>query len=179
MTAELARPDMMMMYLSLFQWFKEVIAAKFFYGKREWKSSQSQVSTVRVNQSNKPLDKYLSLPQVWRKTPDSKMAEAGDYDYLLKFLALGDSGVGKTSLLFQYTDKAFNPKFISTVGIDFREKRVVSDRLHWSLFQRTTLALKENSRTLSFRFFINILNFRVDAYFQTNYYRFCFFENAI
>lgn len=41
------------------------------------------------------------------------------------------------------------------------------------------VALKENSRTLSFPFFINILNFRVDAYFQTNYDRFCFYENAI
>lgn len=48
-----------------------------------------------------------------------------DYDYLIKFLALGDSGVGKTSLLYRYTDEKFNPKFISTVGIDFREKRVV------------------------------------------------------
>ena len=38
----------------------------------------------------------------------------------------GDSGVGKTSLLYQYTDGTFNNKFISTVGIDFREKRVVS-----------------------------------------------------
>ncbi|XP_021116522.1 ras-related protein Rab-27A isoform X5 [Heterocephalus glaber] len=28
----------------------------------------------------------------------------GDYDYLIKFLALGDSGVGKTSVLYQYTD---------------------------------------------------------------------------
>lgn len=49
-----------------------------------------------------------------------------DYDYLIKFLTLGDSGVGKTSFLYQYTDGAFNSKFISTVGIDFREKRVVS-----------------------------------------------------
>jgi len=48
-----------------------------------------------------------------------------DYDYLLKFLALGDSGVGKTSFLFQYSDNVFNDKFISTVGIDFREKRLV------------------------------------------------------
>ena len=64
----------------------------------------------------------------------AKMAEANqsssgsgsDYDYLIKFLALGDSGVGKTSLLYRYTDGKFNPKFISTVGIDFREKRVVS-----------------------------------------------------
>lgn len=49
----------------------------------------------------------------------------GEYDYLIKFLALGDSGVGKTSFLYQYTDGKFNSKFITTVGIDFREKRVV------------------------------------------------------
>ncbi|CAB3360793.1 ras-related protein Rab-27A [Cloeon dipterum] len=48
-----------------------------------------------------------------------------DYDYLLKFLALGDSGVGKTSFLFQYSDNVFHEKFISTVGIDFREKRLI------------------------------------------------------
>uniref|UniRef100_A0A3P9MVV9 small monomeric GTPase n=1 Tax=Poecilia reticulata TaxID=8081 RepID=A0A3P9MVV9_POERE len=49
----------------------------------------------------------------------------GEYDYLIKFLALGDSGVGKTSFLYQYTDGKFNNKFITTVGIDFRERRVV------------------------------------------------------
>lgn len=53
-----------------------------------------------------------------------------DYDYLIKFLALGDSGVGKTSFLYQYTDGIFNKKFISTVGIDFREKRVVYRSQH-------------------------------------------------
>lgn len=49
-----------------------------------------------------------------------------DYDYLIKFLTLGDSGVGKTSFLHQYTEGKFESKFISTVGIDFREKRIVS-----------------------------------------------------
>jgi Ras-related protein Rab-27A len=49
----------------------------------------------------------------------------GDYDYLIKFLALGDSGVGKTCFLYQYTDGIFHSRFISTVGIDFREKRLV------------------------------------------------------
>jgi len=34
-------------------------------------------------------------------------------------------GVGKTSFLFQYTDGTFESKFVTTVGIDFREKRVV------------------------------------------------------
>ncbi len=32
--------------------------------------------------------------------------------------------LGKTTFLYRYTDEKFNPKFISTVGIDFREKRV-------------------------------------------------------
>lgn len=63
-----------------------------------------------------------------------------DYDYLMKFLALGDSGVGKTSFLYQYTDGTFNHKFISTVGIDFREKRLSyrsqgrSHRVHLQLW---------------------------------------------
>ena len=43
----------------------------------------------------------------------------------LFLLFIGDTGVGKTSFLFQYTDNSFTGKFISTVGIDFREKRVV------------------------------------------------------
>lgn len=49
-----------------------------------------------------------------------------EYDYLIKFLTLGNSGVGKTSFLHQYTDGKFLSKFISTVGIDFKEKRLVS-----------------------------------------------------
>uniref|UniRef100_A0A8C2W7X6 small monomeric GTPase n=2 Tax=Cyclopterus lumpus TaxID=8103 RepID=A0A8C2W7X6_CYCLU len=48
-----------------------------------------------------------------------------DYDYLIKLLALGDSGVGKTTFLHRYTDNQFNRKFTTTVGIDFREKRVI------------------------------------------------------
>ena len=67
-----------------------------------------------------------------RKSKDhtvAKMAaehhQIADYDYLVKLLALGDSGVGKTSFLYQYTEGKFNPKFISTVGIDFREKHKV------------------------------------------------------
>ncbi|XP_069957925.1 ras-related protein Rab-27A-like isoform X2 [Cherax quadricarinatus] len=53
------------------------------------------------------------------------MSSGKDYDYLIKFLALGDSGVGKTSFLYQYTEGFFQQQFISTVGIDFREKRLI------------------------------------------------------
>ena len=50
----------------------------------------------------------------------SSASSSSDYDYLIKFLALGDSGVGKTSLLHWYTDGKFSGQFISTVGIDFK-----------------------------------------------------------
>ncbi|KAA3681007.1 Ras-related protein Rab-27A [Paragonimus westermani] len=42
-------------------------------------------------------------------------------------LSRGDSNVGKTSLWFQYTDNVFNPRFTSTVGVDFKQKRVVRE----------------------------------------------------
>ncbi|KAG7169376.1 Ras-related protein Rab-27A-like 2 [Homarus americanus] len=56
---------------------------------------------------------------------ESTTSSGKDYDYLIKFLALGDSGVGKTSFLYQYTENVFQQQFISTVGIDFREKRLI------------------------------------------------------
>ncbi|CAF4744285.1 unnamed protein product, partial [Rotaria sp. Silwood1] len=39
-----------------------------------------------------------------------------------KFLALGDSGVGKTCLLNQYVDGQYNESLAPTVGIDIRNK---------------------------------------------------------
>ncbi|XP_048419008.1 ras-related protein Rab-27A [Stegostoma tigrinum] len=92
----------------------------------------------------------------------------GDYDYLIKFLALGDSGVGKTSFLYQYTDAKFNSKFITTVGIDFREKRVVykptgpdgntgrGQRIHLQLWDT---AGQERFRSLTTAFFRDAMGF--------------------
>lgn len=41
---------------------------------------------------------------------------AKTYDYLFKLLLIGDSGVGKTSILFRFSEDAFNISFISTIG---------------------------------------------------------------
>lgn len=44
------------------------------------------------------------------------------YDLLFKLLLIGDSGVGKTCVLFRFSDDAFNTTFISTIG---KSRRVV------------------------------------------------------
>uniref|UniRef100_A0A3B3ZTI8 small monomeric GTPase n=1 Tax=Periophthalmus magnuspinnatus TaxID=409849 RepID=A0A3B3ZTI8_9GOBI len=89
-----------------------------------------------------------------------------DYDYLIKLLALGDSGVGKTTFLYRYTDSKFNRKFTTTVGIDFREKRVVSTgadgiternfRVHLQLWDT---AGQERFRSLTTAFFRDAMGF--------------------
>ncbi|XP_005814519.1 ras-related protein Rab-8B [Xiphophorus maculatus] len=52
---------------------------------------------------------------------------AKSYDYLFKLLLIGDSGVGKTCLLFRFSEDAFNTTFISTIGIDFKIRTVELD----------------------------------------------------
>ena len=46
-----------------------------------------------------------------------------DYDYLFKVLLLGDSGVGKSSLILRYTDETFNSKLVNSIGVDFKMKK--------------------------------------------------------
>jgi len=43
---------------------------------------------------------------------------------LFKLLLIGDSGVGKTCILFRFSEDAFNTTFISTIGIDFKIKTI-------------------------------------------------------
>ncbi|KAK6625326.1 Ras- protein Rab-37 [Polyplax serrata] len=58
-----------------------------------------------------------------------KPFESSDSEYLVaKVMLLGDSGVGKTCLLIRFRDGHFlSGNFISTVGIDFRNKIVTVD----------------------------------------------------
>lgn len=49
------------------------------------------------------------------------------YDFLIKLLLIGDSGVGKSCLLLRFSDDQFTPSFITTIGIDFKIKTIVLD----------------------------------------------------
>ncbi|KAF6985857.1 hypothetical protein CFC21_013361 [Triticum aestivum] len=58
------------------------------------------------------------------------MAMAPRRRTLLKVIVLGDSGVGKTSLMNQYVNKKFSQQYKATIGADFLTKEVlIEDRL--------------------------------------------------
>ena len=45
-------------------------------------------------------------------------------EYSFKILMLGDTGVGKTSLLVRFSQDNFTPSYITTIGVDIINKKI-------------------------------------------------------
>lgn len=54
-----------------------------------------------------------------KQTQAQKMAGEQEYDVLLKVLMIGDSDVGKSSILLRFTDDLYNDEQPVTIGIYF------------------------------------------------------------
>lgn len=50
-----------------------------------------------------------------------------EYDYLFKVVIIGNSSVGKSSLLRRFADDSFQESYLATIGVDFRFKYVSHD----------------------------------------------------
>ena len=46
------------------------------------------------------------------------------YAYLFKYIIIGDTGVGKSCLLLQFTDKRFQPVHDLTIGVEFGARMI-------------------------------------------------------
>ena len=52
---------------------------------------------------------------------------AADHSVTLKILIIGDTAVGKTSLLSRFADDCISPSHIATIGVDFRTRTIRLD----------------------------------------------------
>jgi Ras-related protein Rab-1A len=57
-----------------------------------------------------------------------RVSNTDKYDYLFKFVLIGDSGVGKTSTMVRFFDDTFDSRIPSSMGVDFRYCTLMSQR---------------------------------------------------
>ncbi|OLP87958.1 Ras-related protein Rab-18 [Symbiodinium microadriaticum] len=81
-------------------------------------------------------------------TPKRPSMAESTHDHLFKLLIIGDSGVGKSSILLRFCDDEFNEKQASTIGVDFKTKflQVRGKKLKLALWDT---AGQERFRTLT------------------------------
>ncbi len=77
------------------------------------------------------------------------MLKTAAKDY--KFVLVGDSAVGKSSLLNRFVDKVYTESFLSTIGVDFKFKKVRIDNNDVKLQIWDTAGINSiNNRSINF-----------------------------
>merc|ERR1712222_281916 len=60
-------------------------------------------------------------------TKPSAAVQSLPYKYLFKYIIVGDTAVGKSCLLLQFTDKRFQPVHDLTIGVEFGSRTISID----------------------------------------------------
>lgn len=77
---------------------------------------------------------------------------SNEYDYLLKIVMVGDSGVGKSCALLRYVDNIYTDNYISTIGVDFKIKTVTYNG-KLIKYQIWDTAGQERFRTITYSYY--------------------------
>lgn len=72
--------------------------------------------------------------------------------YIVRLLMVGDSSCGKTSLVLRFDQNVFSTKFVTTIGVDYRDKMVKIEGVPMRL-QLWDTAGQERFRSLTSNFF--------------------------
>ena len=59
-----------------------------------------------------------------RKRPLTSNKSDSTVDYYVRILLLGDTGVGKSSLMFRFSENEFKSGLIGTAGVDYKIKNI-------------------------------------------------------
>ena len=77
-----------------------------------------------------------------------------NFNYLLKYVIIGDSGVGKSNILLRYINDTFSEEFKATVGVEFGAKNLqVNGRIY--RIQIWDTAGQENFRSIARAYYKN------------------------
>jgi GTPase SAR1 family protein len=84
-------------------------------------------SPVRKRQPQSPSSSNVPIVYNYQNYPQSEpekedIKASSGFDIHIKLLMLGDSGVGKSSLVLQYANEEFTSNFVTTIGIDYKIK---------------------------------------------------------
>jgi len=71
------------------------------------------------------------------------------YNYLFKYIIIGDTGVGKSCLLLQFTDKRFQPVHDLTIGVEFGARMITIDGKQSIKLQIWDTAGQESFRSIT------------------------------
>ena len=84
--------------------------------------------------------------------PPPKRGAGTSNRVVIRLLMIGDSSVGKTSLVIRYDEDSFSTKYMTTIGVDYRDKFVDIDGQPVKL-QIWDTAGQERFRSLTANFF--------------------------
>ena len=65
---------------------------------------------------------------------NNEKSDDNNNELSIKILIIGDSQVGKTSLLLNYIDKIFPEEHISTIGVEYKEKFIKKDDFNLKVY---------------------------------------------
>ena len=77
-----------------------------------------------------------------------------NFHYLLKYVVIGDSGVGKSNILLRYIYNSFSEEFKTTVGVEFGAKNLELDKKIYRI-QIWDTAGQENFRSIARAYYKN------------------------
>ena len=77
-----------------------------------------------------------------------------NFDYLLKYIIIGDAAVGKSNLLLRYTHGQFKPEYQLTIGVEFGAKNIQINNKIFRI-QIWDTAGQENFRSITRAYYKN------------------------
>lgn len=90
-------------------------------GQRTVEAGEKENEMLRRNSMSKPVQAQRSGNNYPSR---QKVSAASDKKCFVKIVAIGDSGVGKTSLIQMFEHSRFTENFKPTIGADFSNKEI-------------------------------------------------------